>query len=221
MPHPYWPLFDLRVRTPRLEIRLPTDDELVDLVRVAVGGIHDPEYMPFRIPWTDAPSPDLERGALQWWWRQRAEWSQDNWTLTGAVFVDGAPVGVQDLAGENFGALRTVRTGSWLGRRHQGRGIGKEMRAAVLHLAFAGLGAVEALSEAWADNQASLAVSSALGYQLNGEQTHLRRGQPCRQIDLRLDRTAWAQHRRRDIVIEGLEGCIEMFAAGIASGTRD
>jgi hypothetical protein len=29
MANSYWPLFDLRVRTPRLEFRLPRDDDLV------------------------------------------------------------------------------------------------------------------------------------------------------------------------------------------------
>ena len=82
--------------------------------------------------------------------------SPDKWTFSGAVIVDGHPVGVQDLSAESFATLRTVRTGSWLGMRHQGRGIGKEMRAAILHLAFAGLGAVEANSGAWHDNTRSL-----------------------------------------------------------------
>ena len=54
--------------------------------------------------------------------------------------------------------MRSVATGSWLGLRHQGHGIGKEMRAAVLHFAFAGLGAIEALSGAWDDNKPSLGV---------------------------------------------------------------
>ena len=36
--HP-WPLFDLRLRTPRLELRLPTDDDLLELVGI-VDRIH-------------------------------------------------------------------------------------------------------------------------------------------------------------------------------------
>ena len=55
MPHPYWPLFDLRVRTPRLELRYPSDDDLVALVDLARMGIHPPETMPFSTPWTDVP----------------------------------------------------------------------------------------------------------------------------------------------------------------------
>ena len=49
MANPYWPLFDLRVTTPRLEIRLPTDDELYQLLEVADAGVHDPAT----IAWTD------------------------------------------------------------------------------------------------------------------------------------------------------------------------
>jgi hypothetical protein len=48
------PLFALRLRTPRVELRLPTEDELAQLARVAEQGIHPPEEMPFLVPWTDA-----------------------------------------------------------------------------------------------------------------------------------------------------------------------
>lgn len=209
-----WPLFDLRVRTPILEIRLPTDDDLPRLVDQIVEGVHDPATMPFSIEWTDLASPQRERGSLQWWWGQRAEWSPGKWTFTGAVFVDGNPIGVQDLGAENFAALRTVQSGSWLGLRHQGRGIGKEMRAAALHLAFEGLGAVEAHSGAWHDNSQSLGVSKALGYEQNGESLALRRGRPERQIRLRLTRERWERSRRDDIEITGLEPCLELFGAG-------
>jgi hypothetical protein len=42
------------------------------------------------------------------------------------------------------------------------------MRAAVLHLAFAGLGAAEAVSGAFDDNAPSLGVSEKLGYESDG-----------------------------------------------------
>lgn len=213
MDHPYWPLLDLRIKTPRLELRAPTEGDFVELVDVIRGGVHDVATMPFLVPWTDAPSPALERGSMQWWWRQWAEWSPEHWHLTAAVFVDGRPVGVQDLGAEQFRATRTVTTGSWLGLPYQGQGLGTEMRSAVLHLAFDGLGAVEAYSGAWADNAPSLAVSARLGYVPNGEQLLLRRGQPARQIGLRLTRAIWEHHRRDDIEIEGLEACREMFGA--------
>jgi hypothetical protein len=34
------PLWEIRLRTPRLELRLPTDDKLLELYRVAEAGIH-------------------------------------------------------------------------------------------------------------------------------------------------------------------------------------
>ena len=208
-----WPLFNIRVRTPRLEIRLPTDDDLPGLIDEIVAGIHDPATMPFTKEWTDVASPLRERESLQWWWRQRAEWTPAKWVFTGAVFLDGVPIGVQDMGAENFAALRTFETGSWIGLRHQGSGIGKEMRAAVLHLGFAGLGAVEAYSGAWHDNSHSLGVSRALGYEHNGQTLALRRGRPELQIKLRLTRASWEETRRDDIVIEGLGPCLELFGA--------
>ena len=148
----FWPLFDLVVRTPRLELRLPREEEFGDVIALVDAGIHDPDTMPFFIPWTDVEPRRRAREAAQWMWRHRANWSPDGWTLTCGVFVDGKPVGMQDLGATHFSAVRSVETGSWLGQAHQGQGLGREMREAVLHLAFGGLGAEEALSGAFEDN---------------------------------------------------------------------
>ncbi len=68
MVHALWPLFDLRLRTDRLELRLPTDDELAMLCLIAMEGIHDPGEMPFGYPWTKVPSPRFEREFAQFHW---------------------------------------------------------------------------------------------------------------------------------------------------------
>src|SRR6476661_7534358 len=125
MASPHWPLFDLHITTPRLELRYPTDDDLFALAGIPAEGIHDPETMPFAKPFT---------------------------------------------------TTHTVTTGSWLVQRAHGQGIGKEMRAAVLHLAFQGLGAVEAYTDAFDDNPASLGVTRALGYEPNGTRLYAREG---------------------------------------------
>ncbi len=168
-PGSFWPLFDLVVRTPRLELRLPRDEDLAAFVELVDGGIHDPATMPFFVPWTDVEPARRARETAQWLWSHRVNWSPDKWTFTAGVFVGGRPVGIQDIGAENFRAVRSVETGSWLGRAHQGQGYGREMREAILHLAFAGLGAEEALSGAFEDNAASLAVSRAVGYAENGQ----------------------------------------------------
>jgi RimJ/RimL family protein N-acetyltransferase len=211
MESPYWPLFDLRIATERVEVRLPDDDVLVDLARLAAKGIHDAATMPFLHPWTDEASPALERGLMQWGWRHRAEWSANHWTFNGAVFVDGEVVGVQSLMADDFALERSVKTGSWLGRAHQGRGIGKEMRTAILSFAFDTLGAREALSGGFFDNETSLRVSRSLGYEDNGRRTVFRRGVATEMIDLRMDLATWRARQRTETRVVGFESCRGFF----------
>jgi len=120
----FWPLFGLRVRTPLLELRPPDDHDAEGLALLAKDGVHEPGTMPFKVPWTDTPSPRREREALQYVWRSRALWSVDRWQLPMAVVHDGRLVGVQDVEAEHFPARRVVTTGSWLGVAHQGNGLG-------------------------------------------------------------------------------------------------
>lgn len=211
MTHP-WPLFDLRVRTPRIELRLPTDEDALALLEVAKAGIHDPDEMPFAFAWTDQTGPEFDRGFLAFHWRHRASMEPDDWSLPLAVVVGGLPVGLQELRATRFPVLRTIGTGSWLGRAWQRQGIGTEMRAAALVLAFDGLGATRAISAAHDDNVASRRVSEKLGYVPNGISYNAPRGEPIRQTHFLLerdafDRSAW------DVTIDGLEPCLEMLGA--------
>lgn len=211
MAHPTLPVYDLRLHTPDLELRLPTEDELVVLCGVARAGIHDPDVMPFLVPWTDKPSPRFEREFMQHHWGVRAAWSPERWTLGLAAFHDGEPIGFQDIGARQFAVLREVMTGSWLGKSFQGRGFGKQMRAAVLHLAFAELGAVLARSSAFVDNLASIAVSRALGYQDNGAGRDVRRGTAAEERHVVLTRERWQAHRCCDVTVAGLDTCRDMF----------
>jgi RimJ/RimL family protein N-acetyltransferase len=207
----HWPLFGLRLRTPRLELRLPSLPDLAELAELAAAGVHDPAVQPFGVPWTDVPPDQRARGVLQYHWRQWADWSPQDWTLNLVVDLDGTIVGTQGVTGRDFAVLREVGTGSWLGQRHQRQGIGTEMRAAVLHLAFAGLAAEYATSEAFTDNVASLAVSRKLGYAFDGIDRQVIRGKPATQQRLRLDRAAWQAHRSIDVEITGLAECLPDF----------
>ncbi len=207
----FWPLFGLSVRTPRVELRLPREDEFGALIEVIDSGIHHPDTMPFFVAWTEREPVARAREAAQFWWRQRASWSPHDWAFTGAVFVDDRPVGVQELSAKRFAAVRTVETGSWLGLPHQGKGLGRDMREAALHLAFAGLEAEEALSGAFEDNASSLATSRAVGYEENGEARAARRDGSGRTIRFRMSREMWERRRRDNIEIVGLEDCLDMF----------
>jgi RimJ/RimL family protein N-acetyltransferase len=206
-----WPLFRLQIETPRVQLRYPTDDDLDRINAVASTGIHDPCTMPFEIPWTDDPPEIRPRNTLQYLWGLRASWKPSDWVLPLVVREQDTVVGIQELRGKDFAITRQVSSGSWLGQAYQGRGIGKEMRAAVLHLAFDGLRASRATSGAFDDNPASLAVSRGLGYAENGQDIGVRRGQPARHIRLLLERATWEKTRRADITIRGLAACLPMF----------
>ena len=104
----------------------------------------------------------------QEYWRSMGTWSPASWCRGFAVEHDGAVVGVQSIEAEDFLALRTVDSGSWLVQEVRGRGLGVAMRTAVLGLAFDDLGARAAITSARRDNHASLGVSRHLGYRDNG-----------------------------------------------------
>ena len=220
MGHPYWPLFDLRIRTGRVELRLPTDEDLVNLAALAARGVHDPATMPFLFPWTDQPSPELERGLLRWGWRHRAAWDVNDWTFNAAVVVDAHVVGVQSIMGVAFSEQRVVKTGSWVGQAYQGQGIGKEMRTAIVHFAFEGLGVRVALSGGFADNERSLRLSRSLGYRESGRYVVDRRGAPAEVVDVTLERSTWLASEHPPVEIAGLEPCREFFIATPSAGSN-
>jgi hypothetical protein len=103
------PLTRLRLRTPRLELRVATRAEARRLFAVAEAGVNE-----------DADD-----------FVARVTGSTPN-SVQFVAFLEGAPIGVQavDVLPE------WVTTGSWLGATHQGDGLDAEMRAAVLTYAF-------------------------------------------------------------------------------------
>jgi RimJ/RimL family protein N-acetyltransferase len=155
----YWPIAGLRLRisSPRgeLELRLPEGADLFALAALAEAGVHDPAVQPFGVAWTDVEPVARARSVLQHHWPCLGSWSPANWTLNMVVLRDRAVVGTQGCSAADFSVLREVGTGSWLGRRYQGLGIGSAMRAATLALAFDGLAAEFATSDAFTDNAAS------------------------------------------------------------------
>jgi len=205
--HTYPPL-DVEVRTPRLTLAGATDELLERLVPVVRAGIADTTPLPFDDPISFyADSPEREWRWLRSIWAGRARVTPDSWRLYFAVLVDGEPVGMQDLIGTDFTRFGTVTSFSWLAPDRRGQGIGTEMRAAILHLAFAGLGAREAGSDAFVDNEASNRVSRGLGYEPNGTDWDTRRGEPAQIQRWRLTRDAWQRVRRDDIRLAGVPAC--------------
>ncbi|MEO7070290.1 MAG: GNAT family protein [Nostocoides sp.] len=170
-----FPPFALQVAAGPLTLRYPTDEDVAELGEVAVGGIHDPERMPFYVPWTAATGTTLRTNTAQYFWRKRAEFRPEEWALPLVVRHEGVVVGVQAVETKAFLVTRTGETGSWLGMSFQGNGIGTAMRRAICALAFDHLGFAEVTSGAFTDNPPSLAVSRKVGYVDNGRQRLERR----------------------------------------------
>jgi RimJ/RimL family protein N-acetyltransferase len=209
LPHP---LTRLVLRTPRLELRLGTRAELQALAEVARGGVHPPDVMPFQVPWTDrSGEPTFVAEFVAFHEGNLAAWRPDDWHYEPLAFLDGEPIGVQALGATRFAETRAVLSGSWLGLPWQRRGLGTEMRSAVLALAFDGLGADVAHSGAVGQNEASLGVSRKLGYEHVGTSTVSPRGVAVPHADLELRRESWRP--AVDVRIEGLDGVKELFGA--------
>ncbi|SBS72860.1 conserved hypothetical protein [uncultured Mycobacterium sp.] len=211
MAHDIWPLADLQVLTPRVVLRYVSDELGVQLATLAARGIHDPATMPFSEPWTDVPSPQLERNSLQYYWRNRVETAPQRWNLDLAVLVDDAVVGMCSVHAEHFPQNRSLTTGSWLGLAHQGQGIGKELRQAALHLIFAGFDADLAVTRAWHDNAASLGVTRSLPYTETVRTVETRRDRPDTMVGFAMTPGRWATIRRDDIRLVGIEAVREVL----------
>jgi len=210
--HPYWPLFDLTLTTPDLELRVATEPVLLRLADVMPDDVDvDPS-----LPRYGDPDSRMALGAglFQSYWRAFGTWRPDSWAIPFLVFRGGDLIGMQALEGDDFATLRTVDSFSLLVREARGKGYGKQMRDAVLALAFGPLEAVRAVTSAWHDNHASLGVSKALGYVDNGEVLHRRDDGVDVMVHLRLSREAWlARSDRPPVDIAGFEPCRPLFGA--------
>src|SRR4051812_3252606 len=197
MTHPHWPVLDIRVHVGDLSLHPLTEADLAALARALPS---DVELNPTS-PRYAGSDPAAERGTIlhQDYWRAMGTWTVDAWRLNFGVWRGDTLLGAQELEGNDFAALRTVDTASFLAPAARGAGLGKQMRRAVLAVAFGPLGAGHAISSAWHDNAASLGVSRSPGYVDNGVEQHRPEGRhPDGRADwvddmvhLRLSRDAW------------------------------
>ena len=205
-----WPLFGLMIRTPDLELRaLREADALILAEQLSPDVELDPTLPRFALG-----EERLVRATvpLQSYWRAYAGWTVENWNLPFGVWHGETLIGSQSLEGEQFLVKRVVDTSSHLLMEWRGKGLGKQMRRAVLALGFGELGAEWAVSSAWMDNAASLGVSRAVGYELNGISRHVYEGQVGVFQHVLLTRERWeAGDGGTGITVRGFESCRPMF----------
>lgn len=172
-----YPLFGLVLRTPRLALRPIWDADLPEMADASAAGMHDPDVMPFASPWSRGTRDEILHGTAGSVWTERATRTPEAWTLSLSVrradadvqaWWEAPVIGRQDLRAHRFPLLRSIGTGSWLTRSHQGQGLGTEMRQAAALFALDHLGATEMTSGAYEWNAASLGTSRSVGYVPNG-----------------------------------------------------
>lgn len=210
MSYRYWPLFDLCLTGFGLELRPMAEADLGVLAELLPD---DVEQNPGAVSY-DIDDTRTSRGIIshQDYWKAYGQWCPTAWRLNFVVRADGQILGVQELEGIDFTRLRTVDTSSFLIPPARGRGYGKQMRAAVLALAFGPLEARAAVSSAWHDNHASLGVSRSLGYQPNGESLHAHGDRVDVMKHMRLRRVDWQAGGTGDHVrITGFDTCRPLF----------
>lgn len=205
MAHDPWP--QITVTTPALQLYEASDDLLHQLAPLVHSGQAGVDPRPYDDPMSFYESDaDLRvekwRQAIR---RGRVQLDSDSWRRYFVVVVDGEPVGMQDLVADRFTTHGTVATFSWLAADLRHPGLGREMRHAILQLAFDGTGAREATSSALLDNHGSNAISRALGYEADGTERQTRCGEPAPMQRWRLRREVWRRVRRDDIQLAGAD----------------
>lgn len=206
-----WPVAGLRVTCGELSLQFLDDDRVVALAALGGEGIHDPATLPFNNPWSKGTPIEVARSILTYQWSARAKVDPENWQLELALVRDGEVLGVQSAFAKAFPVARSAETGSWLGRRHQGQGIGTTMRLMMLHLLFEGFGAEVATTAAYADNPASQAVTRRLGYTPNGVERASREGALVESRNFLLTRADWARQERPDVTLDGVAPVRELL----------
>ena len=210
MTYRYWPLFDLRLASSGLTLRPMTEADLALIADLLPDDVEqDPAAASYEVD-----DPRTGRGIVshQSYWRAYGTWRPAAWRLSFVVRAGEEILGVQELEGNDFPTLRTVDTASFVIPAARGRGHGKQMRSAVLALAFGPLQAQAAITSAWHDNHASLGVSRALGYRPNGQSRHVRGSGVDVMKHMLLLRADWlASGAGEHVLISGLEPCLPLF----------
>jgi RimJ/RimL family protein N-acetyltransferase len=206
-----WPLLALRIRTMRLELRLPT---CADIVRLAPASYHSAYGVRNGAAFTATELLAREQA------RSIAEWSVEDWSLTfGAFLNSGEPVGLQTIAAARFPATRTFETPSWVNPARRRKGLATEMRIGVLGLMFDYLGAAAAVASPLAQNFASIGVSERLGYEL--DQSVPKRSADEDTVRMILTRERWMHRTRPVIEVRGLDVCLALFGLGRTTSVLD
>ena len=201
-----WPVMGLRATADEVVLRPVVEGDIVELATLLPD---DYELDPTIDSAAELPRP---LHLLRTYWRDQAVWRTDSWKLhLAAIAPSGRPIGMQILEAEDFAADRTVDSASWVTPAARRRGFGAAMRGAMLALAFDGLGARRAVTSAWQDNTASLAVSRRHGYEVDHVEQRVRGDAQDVLVHLQLSVDSWRATPHQRVELTGVEPALASF----------
>ena len=218
MAHPYWPLFDLEVRTPRTDAPVPRRRTGNAAHRRRIGGGVHVARLHAVLGALDRPGPpEFERQALAFYWRNRAA-TPESWN----ILVRGH----RRRRGGRFdesGCRRRSRSsgGSRPDRGSVSRitdaGRARSSGSATLHLGFLAFDASVAGTGAYTDNAPSLGVTGRSATNTTASSTTFAAGtRRDRALSDDVEGTSSPNVRRDDIEIAGDGAARELL--GITPG---
>lgn len=198
------PLYNIAIKTPRLELRVPRQNEIEKLAQILTNGIQkadEPHFMEDKL--YGKSLEENTKGLQEFIDKGMNEWDKEDWHLPFAVFYEGKPIGLVTMFSHNFPITRGFGVSYWIGLSFQGKGLGTEAFQGVLSFGFDGLDAQEAYAGAYSDNIPSLHLMEKLGFVFNGEYWMARQGKAVKDRRMRLPRENWKNPT--NINIEGFE----------------
>lgn len=201
-------LQDLRVECDGVALKVPAVSDAMAAADLVAVGLYAPGESVTIGDWYDPAEPMASA-------RRSLCYQVSCWTGPGpltelpfAIIAHGQIVGAQGLhANAPFAITREFLTGSWIGRRHRGKGIGTLARWCALYLAFEVLGAHTVRSEASLDNAASQRVSTKCGYLPDGTSVAVHGPTQARleAIRFRHDLERWLAEPRPRVTAVGVD----------------
>lgn len=191
-----WPVFGLVLESPRLRLHAASARDIVAIGTNSYYGSGPRRGAAFT-------AAELFARAVA---RSVADWEVENWNIVFAVWRDDEIVGLQELSAQDFPRMRIVETPAWVVPEYRNKGIGQEMRRAVLYLAFHELHAVAAHADPLVANHTAIQVNRLLGYM-----PRLDRGPHGDRLPMALTEEAWRQGSQLSIRVIGLGPCLPLF----------
>src|SRR5579863_7202395 len=137
-------LYNVKIITPRLVMRVPNEKGIKELAEVLTNGIQKEGQPHFMEDNLYGKSLDENiKGLQEFVEKSIQEWNKDDWHIPFAIFSEEKPIGLVTMFSHNFPITQGFGVSYWIGLSYQGKGLGTEAFQGILSFGFNGLNARE------------------------------------------------------------------------------